>query len=86
MRSVFLRRGDEIWHKHGHVSANEAAKGLAIERQATQIELVLDAVRQLAITAARKYQDEVGILDKNINTLRFSKPFYFMKQIFPFKN
>ncbi|PAV74419.1 hypothetical protein WR25_02421 isoform A [Diploscapter pachys] len=59
MRSVFLRRGDEIWHKHGHGSANEAAKGLAIERQATQIELVLDAVRQLAITAARKYQDEV---------------------------
>ncbi|KAK6056447.1 hypothetical protein COOONC_06048 [Cooperia oncophora] len=37
----------------------EVPRGLAIERQAREVETVLDAVRELTLTASRKYQNEV---------------------------
>ncbi|VDL75359.1 unnamed protein product [Nippostrongylus brasiliensis] len=37
----------------------QVPRGLAIERQAREVEMVLDAVRDLTRTASRKYQNEV---------------------------
>ncbi|KAK6012627.1 putative flagellar protein FliS [Ostertagia ostertagi] len=50
LRNLFCRRID---------IKGEVPRGLAIERQAREVETVLDAVRELTLTASRKYQNEV---------------------------
>ncbi|PIO73539.1 hypothetical protein TELCIR_04485 [Teladorsagia circumcincta] len=50
LRNLFCRRID---------IKGEVPRGLAIERQAREVETVLDAVRDLTLTASRKYQNEV---------------------------
>ncbi|VDP00508.1 unnamed protein product [Heligmosomoides polygyrus] len=50
LRNLFCRRID---------LKGEVPRGLAIERQAREVETVLDAVRDLTHKASRKYQDEV---------------------------
>ncbi|WKX97819.1 hypothetical protein Q1695_013474 [Nippostrongylus brasiliensis] len=50
LRNLFRRRGE---------TKGEVPRGLAIERQAREVEMVLDAVRDLTRTASRKYQNEV---------------------------
>ncbi|KAK5967105.1 Ral GTPase-activating protein subunit beta [Trichostrongylus colubriformis] len=50
LRNLFCRRID---------IKGEVPRGLAIERQAREVETVLDAVRELTHTASRKYQNEV---------------------------
>ncbi|VDK57043.1 unnamed protein product, partial [Cylicostephanus goldi] len=50
LRNLFCRRSEV---------KGEVPRGLAIERQAREVETVLDAVRALTHSASRKYQNEV---------------------------
>ncbi|RCN30017.1 hypothetical protein ANCCAN_24218 [Ancylostoma caninum] len=50
LRNLFCRRGE---------AKGEVPRGLAIERQAREVETVLDAIRALTHSASRKYQNEV---------------------------
>uniref|UniRef100_A0A1I7XEL5 Histone deacetylase n=1 Tax=Heterorhabditis bacteriophora TaxID=37862 RepID=A0A1I7XEL5_HETBA len=50
LRNVFRRRWED---------SIDIPRGLAIERQATEIETILDSIRVLTHSASRKYQNEV---------------------------
>lgn len=62
-----------------HGGATEAPRNLAVERQATEIETVLDALKMLIQSSSRKYQDEVwsrslGFMLNSADLLFFDSP------------
>ncbi|CAI4232088.1 unnamed protein product [Auanema sp. JU1783] len=61
LRCVFCRRDDLAItdHERREGELSNVPRGLAIERQATEIEIILDTVKALTQSASRKYQNEV---------------------------
>uniref|UniRef100_A0A1I7U5J2 RALGAPB_N domain-containing protein n=1 Tax=Caenorhabditis tropicalis TaxID=1561998 RepID=A0A1I7U5J2_9PELO len=55
LRWVFCRREDDLDTTVG----GQVPRGLAIERQSIEIEMVLDSLKHLTRNSSRKYQDEV---------------------------
>ncbi|CAI2339835.1 unnamed protein product [Caenorhabditis sp. 36 PRJEB53466] len=59
LRWVFCRRDDDLDATLTSSSGTQVPRGLAIERQAIEIEMVLDSLKHLTKNSSRKYQDEV---------------------------
>ncbi|EGT53944.1 hypothetical protein CAEBREN_07365 [Caenorhabditis brenneri] len=61
LRWVFCRRDDDLdaTFVSGGSGGSQVPRGLAIERQSIEIEMVLDSLKHLTRNSSRKYQDEV---------------------------
>ncbi|CAP30334.2 Protein CBG11126 [Caenorhabditis briggsae] len=57
LRWVFCRRDDDLESTLG--GSSQVPRGLAIERQSIEIDMVLDSLKYLTRNSSRKYQDEV---------------------------
>uniref|UniRef100_A0A8R1DLQ6 Ral GTPase-activating protein subunit alpha/beta N-terminal domain-containing protein n=1 Tax=Caenorhabditis japonica TaxID=281687 RepID=A0A8R1DLQ6_CAEJA len=59
LRWVFCRRDDDLDVTITSSSGTQVPRGLAIERQSIEIEMILDSLKHLTKSSSRKYQDEV---------------------------